>query len=260
MPPIDRLNTNTALRCLGAVMLALPLVAWASPLALPGAFAESWPVMPEALVGQLDEAPAELPVEAEEVTSLDVDTVVANLQASYDQITDLQADFTQESLQIALGQTRTSSGRVYFLRPGRMLWDYADDRRLVLDGEHLHSVDLANAQYYSAPIASSELPTAMRFLVGEGRLDEDFEVTLLPESTDALAVLDLVPHVPSAEYERLLFVVDTATWTVAETTIIDVLGNTNTIRFEGVQTNVGIPADAFVFVPDPALTRIEVPE
>lgn len=246
-------------RILGALALALPLIGWA-----PFDVAEfvSLDLVP-ALGGesaQADDGATDPIAPPAPDLPAEVDRVVANLQASYDDIRDLQATFTQESTQIALGDTRTSSGRVYFLRPGRMVWDYDDQRRLVLDGESLHSVDIANGQYYSAPISDSELPTAMRFLVGEGRLADDFDITLQPESDDERAVLDLVPHVPSAEYERLLFVVDRSTWTVVETTIVDVLGNTNTIRFADVQTNVGMQADAFVFEPTPGLTRIDVPD
>lgn len=229
--------------------LAAPLLAWLLP---PLTAASQAPAEPEPAtdVQFVQQAPAQL----------EVGEIVSRLQARYDAIVDFQARFTQETLQIALAETRVSGGEVYFMRPGRMLWDYGDARRLVLDGENLHSVDFENAQYYSAPVASSDLPTAMRFLMGQGNLAEDFEVTLLEDSTPARAVLDLVPREPSADYQRLVFVVDTSTWDVVETAIVDELGNTNTIRFSDIRTNVGMAASAFTFVPPPGLTRIEVPD
>lgn len=206
------------------------------------------------------EAPHPPQLAQREPLPYDVDAAVERLQTTYDGIRDLQADFTQESLQIALGDTRVSTGEVYFLRPGMMVWDYHDERRLVLDGQHLHSVDIANQQYYSAPVDQSDLPTAMRFLLGQGRLADDFRIALLPESTAERAVLELVPVVPAGEYERLAFVVDTASWTVVETTIVDPAGNTNTIRFQGIETNVGMTADTFAFAPPRGFTRIDVPD
>ena len=197
-------------------------------------------------------------VEEEETTS-EAGDVVANLQEAYESIRDFSALFTQESTNVALGETTTSTGSVYFLRPGRMLWDY-ESRRLILDGENIHTVDLEAAQYWSSPINTSDLPTAMRFLIGEGELTTDFDITLMEESTDEQAALDLVPKSPNPDYSRVMFVVDRTTWNVVETTIVDALGNTNTIRFEGLETNLGLEADAFAFVPTPDLLEMVLPE
>jgi outer membrane lipoprotein-sorting protein len=56
-----------------------------------------------------------------------------------------------------------------------------------------------------------------------------------------------------------MFVVSRDTWNVAQTTIVDALGNTNTIRFDGLETNVGMQADAFAFVPTPDLVEMVLP-
>lgn len=189
----------------------------------------------------------------------EVDTVVANLQSAYESIDDFSALFTQESTNVALGETTTSAGNVYFLRPGRMLWDY-ETRRLILDGENIHTVDLEASQYWSSPIDSSDLPTAMRFLIGEGELATDFDITLLDESTDARASLDLVPKQPNPDYARVMFVVDRQSWNVVETTIVDPLGNTNTIRFDDMVTNLGLEQSSFEFIPTPDLSEMVLPE
>lgn len=204
---------------------------------------------------------AQLPVitaQAEPEVS-EVDTVVANLQSAYEAIDDFSALFTQESTNVALGETTTSEGNVYFLRPGRMLWDY-ETRRLILDGENIHTVDLEAAQYWSSPIDTSDLPTAMRFLIGEGDLATDFDITLLDESNDERAALDLVPKVPNPDYARVMFIVDRSSWNVVETTIVDPLGNTNTVRFEGLETNLGLEQASFDFVPTPDLVEMVLPE
>jgi outer membrane lipoprotein carrier protein len=198
--------------------------------------------------------------DAGELATPDVAYVVERLQQRYEAIDDFQARFVQESFNIARGEPRVSSGEVYFLRPGRMLWDYGTERRLLLDGEQIHSVDFVQRQYYSAPVAQGELPTAMRFLMGDGRLEEDFEISDAGAPADGQVALELVPRTPSPDYARLLFVVDTSTWDVVETTVVDPLGNTNTIRFEAMQTNIGLRPASFAFVPPAGMTRIEVPD
>lgn len=198
--------------------------------------------------------------EVEAHAAQDVAHVVDQLQRRYEGIDDFQARFVQESFNIARGEPRVSSGEVYFLRPGKMLWDYGTERRLLLDGEQIHSVDFQQRQYYSAPVAEGELPTAMRFLMGDGRLEEDFAISDAGAPEDGQVALELVPREPSPDYARLLFVVNTETWDVVETTVIDPLGNTNTIRFEAMQTNIGLRPSSFVFVPPSGMTRIEVPD
>lgn len=214
--------------------------------------ADSEPTVPAVIV-QVE------PADQIEPETTEIREIVENLQGAYEAISDFSALFTQESTNVALGETTTSNGNVYFLRPGRMLWDY-ETRRLILDGENIHTVDFEAAQYWSSPIDSSELPTAMRFLIGEGELTADFEITLMEESTDERASLDLVPKTPNPDYSRVMFVVDRATWNVVETTIVDALGNTNTIRFEGLETNLGLEEHTFAFEPTPDLVEMVLPE
>lgn len=206
-------------------------------------------------------APAAAPAQ----TTDEAAAVVAAVQAAYDDLRDFSGSFRQSSTRVALGDTRVSTGEVAFLRPGKMLWDYAGDegamgRILLLDGEQLWSIDLEQEQYYSAPVADAEIPVALRFLVGQGRLEEDFVIMLRPDSTASTARLDLVPRVPTSDYSRLRLVVDRATSRITETTIVDALGNTNTITFANLRYNSGV--DAAIFVADiPAgFTRISVPD
>lgn len=236
----------------GATLLALPLVGWALPLDMETfrAFATA-PALEPIEVVQVD---------VPEAVPLDVETVTERLQARYDTIEDLQANFSQESINNALGETRTSAGQVYFRRPGAMLWDYEDGRRLILNDDAMHSIDQDLQQYYSAPIDRSDLPTAMRFLVGEGELADDFTITLADDDDPHRVALELEPIVPSSEYASLLFVIDTETYYVVETHIADAIGNVNIIRFDDVETNLGISADAFAFSPPAGFTRVEVPQ
>lgn len=190
-----------------------------------------------------------------------VDEVVERIQQVYDNVQDFSADFTQEYTSVSLGETRTSEGHVYFKKPGMMRWDYRTptERYLISDGANLWVYEPEFGQYYQQSLRDSQLPSALRFLMGEGELSEDFAVTLQEEQDDAI-LLELVPHQPTGQYARLQFVVSPASWQVVETTVFDSLGNTNRLVFSSVEQNAGLPDSGFNFTPPQGAVRIEAPE
>jgi len=190
-----------------------------------------------------------------------LDEIVARVQASYDRVDDFVADFTQEYTNVALGDTDTSTGRVHFLKPGMMRWDYVSPmfRIFVSDGSALWIYEPEEGLYYTQPLADSDLPSALRFLMGDGRIEEDFEISRVDDRAGRL-VLELVPVEDEGQYTKLRFVVDPETWSVTETTIYDPLGNTNRIRFSNREENVGYEAADFRFVPPEGATRVADPD
>lgn len=192
----------------------------------------------------------------------DLDTVVANVQRAYVAANDFTAEFTQSYTNMALGDTDRSSGVVHFLRPGRMRWDYAApvERYFISDGQALWIYEPAQAQYYTQPLDDSDLPTALRFLMGEGDLARDFEISFGTGGPAGSVVLNLVPREDESHYRSLRFVVNTTTWEVDEATIVDPIGNTNHFAFRDRQTNVGYLPGDFHFEPPRGATRIENPD
>ena len=122
-------------------------------------------------------------------------------------MSDYSATFEQVHSNLAAGDERRLSGTVYFLRPGMMRWDYAapEPKHLIANGDRFWSVEPARGQYYEGSLSSSQLPTALRFLMGQGQLAEDFEVSLRDSSTEKLAVPRLTPCAqPGLRPPRLL--------------------------------------------------------
>ncbi len=74
----------------------------------------------------------------------DADSVVEGLQRRYDSTVDFVADFFQETNLKTLNRRVKAWGKVYFRRPGKMLWRYNEPKGQVFlaDGKHL---------YYSQP-------------------------------------------------------------------------------------------------------------
>jgi outer membrane lipoprotein-sorting protein len=70
----------------------------------------------------------------------DAELVLDGLQKRYESTVDFMADFRQETELKTLNRMIEASGKVYFRRPGKMLWRYQDPKgQLILaDGEYLY--------------------------------------------------------------------------------------------------------------------------
>jgi outer membrane lipoprotein carrier protein len=183
----------------------------------------------------------------------------AALQRRYESVRDLEASFEQTTRSVALGQpgaTAKSSGSVVFAKPGRMRWTYADPEPslVVSDGKQLWIYDPANREAQRLTVTEAYLSgAALSFLLGEGEILRDFDVTGL-ECGERAALLDLVPRQP-ATYERLRARVDPRSGELLETTVIDLLGNSTTVALRDLRVNRDPDASLFRFDP-PAGVRV----
>jgi outer membrane lipoprotein carrier protein len=168
---------------------------------------------------------------------------VAALQARYENVMDLTADFVQESRSVALagsGHAGRSHGRVIFAKPGRMRWSYVgpEESLLVSDGEWLWIFDPAAAEAQKLPVTQGALSGAgVQFLLGEGDVLAEFAVVELACGADEVR-LELLPRVPAA-YEKLRIVVEPASGHMRETEVTDLFGNVTSVRFENIRVNTG---------------------
>lgn len=186
--------------------------------------------------------------------------IADKVQETYDNVQDFSAKFTQEYRSASMDSTRTSEGRVFFKKPGKMRWDYAqpDERYMISDGKSLWVYEPEFAQYYSEALESSQLPSALRFLMGEGNLRDEFAIRIRSQNSKKIT-LELVPKERSSQFSRLHFVVDAKDYNVLEVTVLDALGNTNTLRFQNVKQNAGLPDKGFDFTPPKGTTRVKAP-
>lgn len=186
--------------------------------------------------------------------------IADKVQETYDNVQDFSAKFTQEYRSASMDSTRTSEGRVFFKKPGKMRWDYAqpDERYMISDGKSLWVYEPEFAQYYSEALESSQLPSALRFLMGEGNLRDEFAIRIRSQDNKKIT-LELVPKERSSQFSRLHFVVDAKDYNVLEVTVLDALGNTNTLRFQNVKQNAGLPDKGFDFTPPKGTTRVKAP-
>ena len=188
-------------------------------------------------------------------------TVVARVQKYYDATRDLRARFDQQ-MQSPSRAPSKASGDVWLKKPGKMRWDYAkpEKKLMVSDGATLWVYEPEDEQAYKQDLKNNALPAQVSFLLGEGKLDKEFDATLT--KIDGLApdelALKMIPKLGTAAYRYLVFVVDAKLGQVKRTIIYGQDGGTNTLSFLDVQQNKGVDDAKFRFTP-PSGTHILAP-
>ncbi len=184
----------------------------------------------------------------------DIDTVVSKLQARYETIDTLSADFTQEVYSIAAGRVERSGGRVHLKKPAMMRWRYLSgiDDELVSDGKFLWLFQPELNQVVESRGGQGS-GIALDFLSGVGDIKENFKVDFVKEDgakegPDTYQLV-LYPSEASANLKRLLLGVDKSTGLVLKTVVEDHFGNSTTVTFSGIKINIPIKDSFFKFTP-----------
>jgi outer membrane lipoprotein carrier protein len=182
------------------------------------------------------------------------------VQKRYDGAADFRARFTQTLTSAALGRKTNSAGEVMFKKPGRMRWDYEKPEKssYVTDGGVLWLYEPDDRQAFKQKLESSQLPAALSFLTGKGKLATEFDISFAGKTAyggPGDHVLSLSPKTPQAQVKAILFVVDPRTFDVRESVITDAQGNVNDLVFADIRVNTKVPDALFHFTP-PAGTRV----
>lgn len=193
---------------------------------------------------------------------LDVGAVADKVQRRYDSASDFRARFTQTLTSTAMGRKTSSAGAVTFKKPGRMRWDYDKPERAtyVSDGNTLWLYEPDDQQAFKQALSASQLPAALAFLTGKGKLANEFDITLVDKSPYAAPgeyVLALSPKVAEPQVKSLLFIVDPKTFDVRESVITDGQGNVNDLTFADIRTNTRVPDSEFRWSPPSGVRVID---
>lgn len=189
-------------------------------------------------------------------TAPDAATVASWVQTFYDQTGTMTATFEQRYVRQAFGRAPVDRGTVRFKKPGKMRFDYRGGKVIVTDGEQLTMYEPPErgerrGQFYRQRFDASQLPMALGFLTGTGRLDRDFHLRLLSAQrygARGVQVLELRSRSPEAPYARvLLFVHDDSSrrGVVRRVLIVDHEQNRN--RFDFTEQRFGRPIGDQVF-------------
>jgi outer membrane lipoprotein carrier protein len=191
-----------------------------------------------------------------------IDATIDAVQRHYESITDLRADFVQTTRSVALSGAQggdVARGTVVFAKPSKMRWTYVEPEPSVTvsDGTTLWIYDSTRGEVQRmSGIGGYFSGAAVQFLVGEGDIRRDFDVTAL-ECTAERGRLELVPHA-DASYEKLRILVDRPTGEMRASTVIDLLGNVTEVEFSGIQVNQHPDDGVFRFIPPDGVEVIDL--
>ena len=191
---------------------------------------------------------------------LELPTVVARVQSRYDQAKDFQARFTQTYSRSVVGRVSVSSGQVHLKKPGRMRWDYdkPEARMFLSNGQFLWLYEPEEKQAFKQDLKTSQLPAALAFLMGKGRIADEFEVAWSKDTRFGRPdnyVLSLRPKQPQSTYKSIVFVVDASDFSVRESVLVDQQGNLNHFVFSDLKINAKVSDEVFRWSP-PAGVRV----
>ena len=181
----------------------------------------------------------------------DLQTLIEKVQAEYERTNDIYASFTQISHLRSVSKPKESSGMVYFKKPGKMRWEYTNPEQqlLVSDGKTMWFYVADDEQVIVQPAEDAYgSKTPITFLSGMGKLQNDFYMSLLPESDPATAYkLELLPKQPQPELAKLVLTVDPKTYQIVHTAVYDPYGNITDVYLHNLEINVSPPDDVFTF-------------
>lgn len=191
---------------------------------------------------------------------LDLPAVIDRVQKRYDGAADFRARFNQTLNSAAFKRKTSLTGEVLLKKPGRMRWNYQtpDPKMYLADGDLLWLYEPEDKQAFKQDLKSSQLPAALAFLTGKGKLASEFDISFAKDARvgdPGDYVLALSPRQPQSQVKSLLFVVDPRTFDVKESVITDQQGNTNDLLFSSIAINTRIADAAFRWTP-PAGTRV----
>lgn len=187
--------------------------------------------------------------------SRNADPIVDKLQKNYDATVDFIADFRQETEVKTLNRKLKASGKLYFKRPGKMLWRYEEPQGqfVLADGKNLYFYQPEQNQVIKSPLKNafrSDIP--LSFLLGLGNLNKDFTATLKSTEEDQ-HVLRLEPKGELGGFSEVFVGVDRSSYDIAWVSVHDAAANVTTIRFSDMRKRVGVQESLFRFqVPDGA--------
>jgi outer membrane lipoprotein carrier protein len=177
-------------------------------------------------------------------------TALDGLQRHYRETRSFRAKFVEEIAAVGAPK-RTRTGTVYFLKPGRMRWEFDDPSKelIVSDGTQLYNYDPELNQVVEAPLAQAlRSPGATEFLLGAGDVVKDFNASLLDGAGNGLTNLKLVPK---SEGNTVELGLDPKNFDVETIRMIDKLGNVTSLKFTDIVNNSPVSDSIFKFAVPP---------
>ena len=187
----------------------------------------------------------------------EVREVVKQLQARYEKMKDLQADFSQKTKIEGFERPVTSSGKVYIKKPGRLRWDYLDPatEQIYVNQEDVKVYVPEHKQVLVGRLtqmAASKAP--LELLQGAAKLDESFEIEPTRGKDRGVGGMPLITLIPKAKeqestqnLQKIVVEVFPKTYFIRTVSLHEVSGNVAVFEFSNLKPNQGLGNEVFDF-------------
>jgi outer membrane lipoprotein carrier protein len=186
----------------------------------------------------------------------DSDALLRKIDDHYNHLNSLRARYTEHYA--GMGMDKTESGTLVLKKPGRMRWTYDQPagKVFVLDGKSAWSYTPGTDQAQRIPAKQlDDLRSPLRFLLGHTQLKKELDnLTVAP-----LGAGFRVSGVPKGMSQRLkLLTLDVNSAGAIERMRLEEIDDAVTeFEFSGMQENVPIKNDDFVFTPPAGVTVVD---
>ena len=193
--------------------------------------------------------------------AVDVKAVAAGVDAHYNHLHTLQAEFTE--LYRGSGMERAETGTLWLKKPGKMRWEYRSpkEKLFVSDGKDAWFYVPADRQARKTPAKKLEdARSPLAFLLGKTKLEKELQGLSLAPDVAPLApgnmVLRGVPQGLADRVSEILLEV-TPDHQIARIVIQDVDGAATEYRFGEMKEDVGLADGKFEFKPPAGTETVE---
>lgn len=229
-------------------------VATAKPTDDPSAAKAATPPVADAPAAKAP--PVELPLTDKSTPAQVADAV----QGFYEKQPGFQAHFAQVVKKKGLAQGITREGVVYLQRgdaatqkQGKMRWEYPNEEVFYFcDGVTLWAYERRERLATKVPVKNSQVYQATSYLVGQGNLARDFELSVLPQPEPGVVALKLTPRKGTQVMRSLTLLVDAKTGAVRGSRLVDPLGDETALAWKDVKYEA-TEDKAFVWTPPPGV-------
>jgi outer membrane lipoprotein carrier protein len=186
-------------------------------------------------------------VAAGSLSKTELKSLLAHLQRHYQDTTSFKANF-KETISRAGAAPRERDGTIYYSKPGRLHWEFAQPQpeTIVSDGKLIYDYDPGLNQVVETPLEKAfKSQSAAGFLLGVGNVSRDFDASAVAGASD-----DGLSHIaltPKGGGDRIEIGVDRQTFDIVTLALTDALGNRTKLEFGSIERNIPIEASMFTF-------------
>ena len=178
------------------------------------------------------------------------DELIAHLQQKYEALESFSADF--EQMFQGGGVQLRESGIVKMKKPGKMYWEYQQPtpKFFIADGKKSYFYLPQDKQVIVSDLDLDNASTPLLFLVGKGKIQEDFQVELEDAEKPLQAenvLVRLTPKQPQGGYLHLILEIDPSNYLIYRLIVIEPIGNRNEYVMKNFRENIRVSDRQFNF-------------